>query len=173
MIEGWLKAGVFTGEVFDPTEMGTPQGGVITPLLANIARHGMEDLFHEWSLVGGNKMLCETVETFPEPPQGYRKCRPENAVISLQAPSKPRKTSRKEPPKIYGPYPDGSWRTLRLVINDKTTRTNPALRRDIHLRDLRLILASSMTGKIKRSATDPYFVRNAVVTIGAISRLRQ
>jgi retron-type reverse transcriptase len=31
VIEGWLKAGVFTGEVFDPTEMGTPQGGVITP----------------------------------------------------------------------------------------------------------------------------------------------
>jgi RNA-directed DNA polymerase len=31
VIEGWLKAGVFTGDVFDPTEMGTPQGGVITP----------------------------------------------------------------------------------------------------------------------------------------------
>jgi RNA-directed DNA polymerase len=31
VIDGWLKAGVFTGDVFDPTEMGTPQGGVITP----------------------------------------------------------------------------------------------------------------------------------------------
>jgi RNA-directed DNA polymerase len=30
-IAGWLKAGVFTGEVFDPTDTGTPQGGVITP----------------------------------------------------------------------------------------------------------------------------------------------
>lgn len=139
VIEGWLKAGVFTGEVFDSTEVGTPQGGVISPLLANIALHGLEDLFHEWSLVGGNKYLCETVETFTEPPQGYRKCKPENAVTSLQGPTKPRTTSRHEPPKIYGPYPDGSWRTLRLVANDKTTRTNPAQRKDAKLRDLRLI----------------------------------
>jgi len=121
-IEGWLKAGVLTGEVFDPTVMGTPQGGVASPLLANIALHSLEDLFHEWSLVGGNHFNCETVETFSEPPKGYRKCKPENAVISLQGPTKPRKTSRKEPPKIYGPYPDGSWRTLRLVVNDKRTR---------------------------------------------------
>jgi retron-type reverse transcriptase len=139
VIDGWLKAGVFTGDVFDPTEMGTPQGGVISPLLANIALHGMEDLFHEWSLVGGNKFLCETVETFSEPPKGYRKCKPANAVKSLQGPQRPRKTSREEPPKIYGPYPDGTWRTLRLVVNDKVTRTPPALRKDAKLRDLRLI----------------------------------
>jgi RNA-directed DNA polymerase len=31
VIAGWLKAGVFTGDVFDPTDAGTPQGGVITP----------------------------------------------------------------------------------------------------------------------------------------------
>ena len=139
VIEGWLKAGAFTGDVFDPTETGTPQGGVISPLLANIALHGMEDLFHEWSLVGGNKYFCATVETFSEPPQGFRKCKPENAVGSLQGPTKPRKTSRKEPPKIYGPYPDGSWRTLRLVINDKRARTTPAFRKDPKLRDLRVI----------------------------------
>ena len=139
VIEGWLTAGAFTGEVFDPTETGTPQGGVISPLLANIALHGMEDLFHEWSLAGGNKFICETVETFSEPPQGYRKCKPENAVLSLQGPTKPRKTSRQEPPKIYGPYPDGSWRTLRLVANDKKTRISPAARKDAKLRDLRLI----------------------------------
>jgi retron-type reverse transcriptase len=139
VIDGWLKAGVFTGEVFDATDMGTPQGGVVSPLLANIALHGLEDLFHEWSLVGGNKFICETVATFSEPPKGYRKCRPENAVNSLQGPVQPRKTSRKQPPKIYGPYPDGSWRTLRLVPNDKRTRTKPAIRRDAQLRDLRLI----------------------------------
>ena len=76
VIAGWLKAGVFTGEVYNPTDTGTPQGGVISPLLANIALHGLEDLFHEWSYVGGGQFLCETVETFPEPPAGYRKCKP-------------------------------------------------------------------------------------------------
>jgi RNA-directed DNA polymerase len=139
VIAGWLRAGVFTGEVFAPTEMGTPQGGVISPLLANIALHGMEDLFHEWSLVGGKRYTCETLESFPAPPTGYRKCRPENAVNSLRGPAKPRKTSRSEPPKIYGPFPDGTWRTLCLVDNDKKTRTNPGVRKDRQLRDLRLI----------------------------------
>ena len=139
VIQGWLQAGVFTGEVFSPTDMGTPQGGVISPLLANIALHGIEDLFHEWSLVGGKRFTLETLETFPSPPKGYRKCRPENAVNSLRGPVKPRKTSRCEPPKIYGPFPDGTWQTLRLVGNDKKTRTNPALRKDRKLRDLRLI----------------------------------
>jgi retron-type reverse transcriptase len=138
-IAGWLKAGVFTGEVFDPTEKGTPQGGVVSPLLANIALHGLEYLFHEWSLVGGEKYICETVQTFSEPPKGYRKCSPANAKISLQGPQRPRKTSRREPPKIYGPYPDGTWRTLRLVLNDQYTRTPPGQRKDPHLRDLRLI----------------------------------
>jgi retron-type reverse transcriptase len=139
VIEDWLRAGVFTGEVFASTEMGTPQGGVISPLLANIALHGIEDLFHEWSLVGGKRFTCETLETFPAPPIGYRKCRPENAVNSLRGPAKPRKTSRREPPKIYGPFPDGTWRTLCLAGNDKKTRTNPGVRKDRKLRDLRLI----------------------------------
>jgi len=139
VIGGWLQAGAFTGEVFAPTEMGTPQGGVVSPLLANIALHGIEDLFHEWSLVGGKRFTCETLEAFTAPPQGYRKCRPEHAVVSLRGPTKPRKTSRREPPKIYGAYPDGTWRTLRLVTHDNTARTTPALRRDRKLRDLRLV----------------------------------
>lgn len=43
MIRDWLKAGVFEqGKGFAPTEEGTPQGGVISPLLLNIALHGME-----------------------------------------------------------------------------------------------------------------------------------
>jgi len=41
-IRSWLKAGVVDGKNLYPTEAGTPQGGIISPLLANIALHGME-----------------------------------------------------------------------------------------------------------------------------------
>ena len=44
MIAGWLKAGVFeAGKGFAPTEEGTPQGGVISPCLLNVALHGLEE----------------------------------------------------------------------------------------------------------------------------------
>ncbi|GDZ96383.1 RNA-directed DNA polymerase [Planktothrix agardhii CCAP 1459/11A] len=39
----WLKAGYCVGKELFPTNDGTPQGGVISPLLANIALHGMEE----------------------------------------------------------------------------------------------------------------------------------
>ena len=43
-IRAWLKAGVMDGKKLFPTNEGTPQGGVISPLLANIALHGLEEL---------------------------------------------------------------------------------------------------------------------------------
>lgn len=41
-VAGWLKAGVVDQDRFAPTEEGTPQGGVASPLIFNIALHGME-----------------------------------------------------------------------------------------------------------------------------------
>lgn len=42
LIKQWLKAGYVEAEMFHETESGTPQGGVISPLLANIALDGLE-----------------------------------------------------------------------------------------------------------------------------------
>src|ERR687886_1142574 len=41
-VRAWLKAGVMDNMQYFETSEGTPQGGVISPLLANIALHGME-----------------------------------------------------------------------------------------------------------------------------------
>jgi group II intron reverse transcriptase/maturase len=56
-VRAWLKAGIMEGYADDPknlevipraTSEGTPQGGVISPLLANIALHGLETHLKEF-----------------------------------------------------------------------------------------------------------------------------
>ncbi len=42
LIAEWLTAGVVEKGRLTPTEEGTPQGGVVSPLLLNVALHGME-----------------------------------------------------------------------------------------------------------------------------------
>jgi len=41
-VRAWLKAGLLDGRELFPTTEGTPQGGVISPLLMNVALHGFE-----------------------------------------------------------------------------------------------------------------------------------
>jgi len=62
-VEAWLKVGIFKGfinnknpETLIQNEMGTPQGGVISPLLSNISLHGLIDHLKEWivSIPGKN-----------------------------------------------------------------------------------------------------------------------
>jgi len=45
LIQKWLKAGVMEEGEWKNTEMGTPQGSVISPLLANIYLHHVFDLW--------------------------------------------------------------------------------------------------------------------------------
>jgi RNA-directed DNA polymerase len=42
MLKAWLKAGYWEKDQLFPTDAGTPQGGLISPLLANLTLDGME-----------------------------------------------------------------------------------------------------------------------------------
>ncbi len=56
LIKSWLKAGYMEGKELFHTNEGTPQGGVISPLLANIALHGMEERVKQYAeTLKGNK----------------------------------------------------------------------------------------------------------------------
>jgi len=46
-VNRWLKAGIMNGHEYLPSDIGTPQGGIISPLLANIVLDGMESHLYE------------------------------------------------------------------------------------------------------------------------------
>lgn len=64
-IKAWLKSGVIDQGTFTPTSEGTPQGGVISPLLANISLHGLEERIKQFAQTlelrypGGTRMKTE------------------------------------------------------------------------------------------------------------------
>ena len=43
LLRAWLRAGIFEGGIVSDTETGTPQGSPISPLLANIALHVVDE----------------------------------------------------------------------------------------------------------------------------------
>lgn len=47
ILHKWLKAGFMDKSVFYPTESGTPQGGIASPVLANMALDGLEKAIRE------------------------------------------------------------------------------------------------------------------------------
>ena len=66
-VRGWLKAGVVDRGRYSPTDEGTPQGGVISPLLLNVALQGMEAAAGvEYDYRGGVKTGRPTVVTYAD-----------------------------------------------------------------------------------------------------------
>ncbi len=47
VLQKWLKAGYMESNRLNPTEAGTPQGGIISPVLANLALDGLEGVLEE------------------------------------------------------------------------------------------------------------------------------
>ena len=53
LIRAWLKAGVMEDRrLLDPTDCGSPQGGVISPLLSNIFLHSFDKMFEQSGIHG-------------------------------------------------------------------------------------------------------------------------
>jgi len=48
LIRKWLRAGVSEDGEWSKTTVGTPQGAVISPLLANVYLHYVLDLWNQW-----------------------------------------------------------------------------------------------------------------------------
>ena len=62
MLRKWLGAGVVERNVFHITDEGTPQGGIISPTLANITLDGMEALLDKYRTRRENgKTVCRKV----------------------------------------------------------------------------------------------------------------
>lgn len=61
LIDKWLKAGVMEAGAVRRSELGTPQGGVVSPILANIYLHEVVDSWFEQEvkprMVGGAEMV--------------------------------------------------------------------------------------------------------------------
>ena len=64
-IKAWLNAGILDGKEYAFPVMGTPQGGIISPLLANIALHGLRASLDKYiNTLGGHRPNNRKALTF-------------------------------------------------------------------------------------------------------------
>lgn len=64
LIKKWLEAGYVENNVFKKTRTGTPQGGIISPLLANLALQGIEEALNvTYKRRKRNGEYCYTIDS--------------------------------------------------------------------------------------------------------------
>ncbi|MEZ5378283.1 MAG: group II intron reverse transcriptase/maturase [Acidimicrobiales bacterium] len=61
LLRSWLRAGIFEGGIVSDSETGTPQGSPISPLLANIALHVLDEA---WASMAGLGTLVRYADDF-------------------------------------------------------------------------------------------------------------
>ena len=61
LLRSWLRAGIFEGGIVSEQETGTPQGSPISPLLANIALHVLDEA---WAKMAGLGTLVRYADDF-------------------------------------------------------------------------------------------------------------
>lgn len=67
MVRQWLKTGVVEDGMFTATDEGAAQGGGISPLLLNVALHGLEEAAGvRYSRVGLDAAHTATEKRVPE-----------------------------------------------------------------------------------------------------------
>lgn len=112
LIKQWLKAGyVEMGRVYD-TQSGTPQGGIISPLLANIALHGMEEFLSQFIEIKRYRKPNGRLTTETRPRYGFIRYADDFII-----------TARKiEDIDFIKPYIEGWLRNRGLELNQDKTR---------------------------------------------------
>ena len=81
-IRAWLKAGILDGKKYAFPELGTPQGGVISPLLANIALHGLHDRLDTYiNTLGGHRLNNRQALTFVQYADDFVLMYPDKEVL--------------------------------------------------------------------------------------------
>ena len=86
-IRAWLKAGILDGDDYAFPEMGTPQGGIISPLLANIALHGIHEHLNTYiNSLGGHRLNNRQAFTYVRYADDFVFMHPDKKVIEDSIP---------------------------------------------------------------------------------------
>lgn len=116
-INAWLKAGIIKGfnhnsstKSIIQNEMGTPQGGVISPLLSNISLHGLINHLKEWIVTIPAKNNRKAAKQ-----EALKVIRYADDILVLHEDSNVIKMAKHE-------IKDWLWQNCRLTLNHEKTR---------------------------------------------------